>query len=208
MVNYVAATNMIQTSKQTIAREPRTIRLKNNSPLIGAGTSSFESAAGNTYAAPTVDISGNSRPNPNGSKPDIGPIEIYLGEPGPSSRNVFDGLTTDTRKISRGYIFFALKGPNFNGNKFASDAIKKGAAYVVIDEENIVYLENPSLGAEDFAFFLQDVPGTMFRLGVAGDKGCAPLHSGYFSLDERSLELGIKILSHTILMFTKSSQES
>ena len=43
MVNYVAATNMIQTSKQTIVRESRTIRLKNNSPLIGAGTSSFES---------------------------------------------------------------------------------------------------------------------------------------------------------------------
>lgn len=73
-----------------------------------------------------------------------------------------------------------------------------------MDEKNIIYLEKPSLGAEDFAFFLQDVPGTMFRLGVAGDKGCAPLHSGYFSLDERSLELGIKILSQTIIMFTKS----
>jgi len=73
-----------------------------------------------------------------------------------------------------------------------------------IDEENIVYLENPSLGAEDFAFFLQDVPGTMFRLGVAGDKGCAPLHSGNFSLDERSLELAIKILAHTIIMSTET----
>ena len=67
--------------------------------MIGAGTSSFESAAGNTYAAPSVDISGNSRPNPNGSKPDIGPIEMYLGEPGPSSRNVFDGLTTDNIEL-------------------------------------------------------------------------------------------------------------
>ncbi len=75
-----------------------------------------------------------------------------------------------------------------------------------MDKENIVYLENPSLGAEDFAFFLQDVPGTMFRLGVAGDQGCAPLHSGYFSLDERSLELGIKILSQTIVMATRPSQ--
>ena len=75
-----------------------------------------------------------------------------------------------------------------------------------MDEESIVYLENPSLGAEDFAFFLQDVPGTMFRLGVAGDQGCAPLHSGHFSLDERSLELGIKILSQTIVMATKASQ--
>jgi amidohydrolase len=76
-----------------------------------------------------------------------------------------------------------------------------------MDEKNIVYLENPSLGAEDFAFFLQDVPGTMFRLGVAGDKGCAPLHSGHFSLDEKSLELGIKILAQTIVMSTKSTLE-
>jgi amidohydrolase len=76
-----------------------------------------------------------------------------------------------------------------------------------MDEKNIVYLENPSLGAEDFAFFLQDVPGTMFRLGVAGDQGCAPLHSGYFSLDERCLELGIKILSQTIVMSTKPTRK-
>ena len=75
-----------------------------------------------------------------------------------------------------------------------------------IEENNIVYLENPSLGAEDFAFFLQDVPGTMFRLGVSGEKGCAPLHSGYFSLDERSLELGIKILCQTMITFNKSLQ--
>ncbi len=74
-----------------------------------------------------------------------------------------------------------------------------------IDEENIVYLETPSLGAEDFAFFLQDVPGTMFRLGVSGENGCAPLHSGYFSLDERSLELGIKILCQTIIMSASNS---
>ncbi len=73
-----------------------------------------------------------------------------------------------------------------------------------MDEENIVHLENPSLGAEDFAFFLQDVPGTMFRLGVSGKQGCAPLHSGYFSLDEKSLELAVKILSQTIVLSTKS----
>ena len=65
-------------------------------------------------------------------------------------------ITTDTRKISEGCIFFALKGPNFNGNKFASDAIKKGAAYVVIDEENIE-LKNKS-------FLVQDVLTTLQKL--------------------------------------------
>jgi len=43
-------------------------------------------------------------------------------------------ITTDTRKITNGCVFFALKGPNFNGNKFAAEAITKGAKYVVIDE--------------------------------------------------------------------------
>ena len=43
-------------------------------------------------------------------------------------------VTTDTRKIKEGDIFFALKGPNFNGNKFAAEALRQGAAYVVADE--------------------------------------------------------------------------
>jgi UDP-N-acetylmuramoyl-tripeptide--D-alanyl-D-alanine ligase len=44
-------------------------------------------------------------------------------------------VTTDTRKISAGSIFFALKGANFNGNLFAKDALNLGAEYAVIDED-------------------------------------------------------------------------
>lgn len=43
-------------------------------------------------------------------------------------------VQTDTRKLKPGDIFFALKGNNFNGNAYASEAIKAGAAYAVIDE--------------------------------------------------------------------------
>lgn len=43
-------------------------------------------------------------------------------------------VDTDTRKIREGSIFFALKGENFNGNKFAAQALEKGARYAVIDE--------------------------------------------------------------------------
>lgn len=45
------------------------------------------------------------------------------------------GVTTDTRKIKSNELFFALKGDNFNGNTFAWQAIKKGAGYAVIDEQ-------------------------------------------------------------------------
>ncbi|TAI49737.1 UDP-N-acetylmuramoyl-tripeptide--D-alanyl-D-alanine ligase [Flagellimonas allohymeniacidonis] len=44
-------------------------------------------------------------------------------------------VSTDTRKITPDCLFFALKGPNFNGNEFASEALKKGAAYAVVDEK-------------------------------------------------------------------------
>ena len=43
-------------------------------------------------------------------------------------------IQTDTRKLQPGDIFFALKGPNFNGNKFARQALDAGAAFAVTDE--------------------------------------------------------------------------
>ncbi len=44
-------------------------------------------------------------------------------------------VQTDTRKLKKGYIFFALSGPNFNGNKFALHALKAGASYAIVDED-------------------------------------------------------------------------
>jgi len=43
-------------------------------------------------------------------------------------------IQTDTRKLKEGDFFVALKGPNFNGNKFALQALTNGAAYALIDE--------------------------------------------------------------------------
>ena len=42
-------------------------------------------------------------------------------------------ISTDTRKITAGSIFFALKGENFDANTFAEKAIEAGAVYAVID---------------------------------------------------------------------------
>jgi len=47
----------------------------------------------------------------------------------------YPSVQTDTRKIKKGDIFFALKGPNFNGNSFAKNAIDAGAAYAIVDEK-------------------------------------------------------------------------
>lgn len=57
-------------------------------------------------------------------------------------------VQTDTRKLKKGDLFFALKGEHFNGNHFAKQALDAGAAYAVVDEtvnlndERIIHVED------------------------------------------------------------------
>ena len=50
--------------------------------------------------------------------------------------SVAEGLSvsTDTRNLPAGCVFFALKGENFNGNRYAAQALEKGAQLAVVDE--------------------------------------------------------------------------
>jgi amidohydrolase len=73
------------------------------------------------------------------------------------------------------------------------------AAVELLGRERVQWLEQPSLGAEDFAELLDGVRGTMFRLGVAGPNGCTPLHSNTFAPDEGALEVGVKVLALSLL---------
>ena len=43
-------------------------------------------------------------------------------------------ISTDTRTLKKGALFFALSGPNFDGNRFATEALEKGAQNVVVDD--------------------------------------------------------------------------
>src|SRR5215213_8885904 len=53
--------------------------------------------------------------------------KIYLQNP---------SIQTDTRKLQKDDLFFALKGASFNGNAFAKNAIDSGAGYAIIDDKN------------------------------------------------------------------------
>jgi len=52
-----------------------------------------------------------------------------------------NGVATDTRCIEPNQLFFALKGDNFNGNKFALEALKNDAGYAIIDENEYAKTE-------------------------------------------------------------------
>ena len=48
-----------------------------------------------------------------------------------------EGISIDSRKIKKNSIFFSLKGENFDGNKFANEALDKGALYSVVDDKGV-----------------------------------------------------------------------
>ena len=84
-------------------------------------------------------------------------------------------------------------------NDAALTNLVAGAAVDLLGSPQVQWLEQPSLGAEDFAALLDGVRGTMFRLGVAGPQGCTPLHSCTFAPDEGALAVGVKVLTLSLL---------
>lgn len=94
-------------------------------------------------------------------------------------KSSFDKLSTDTRKIEEGSIFIALKGENFNGNKFARKAAEKGAALCIIDEisetdmkqygdSSVILVKDTKQAILDLAEFYR---GTLKKLKVVGITG-------------------------------------
>ncbi|HTE20163.1 MAG TPA: amidohydrolase [Armatimonadota bacterium] len=94
-------------------------------------------------------------------------------------------------------------GPqSVNNDSTMTDLIRE-AARDLLGEERLDVISRPSMGGEDFAFYLDHVPGAMFRLGCASPSaGNAPLHSPAFDLDERALAIGAKVLARAAVLWS------
>jgi len=77
---------------------------------------------------------------------------VYLAHP---------SVTTDSRKVEEGQIFFALKGERFDGNQYAAEVLTKGASAVVVDDAE-VYASLPA----DRAFLVPDVLTALQQLAA------------------------------------------
>jgi UDP-N-acetylmuramoyl-tripeptide--D-alanyl-D-alanine ligase len=86
------------------------------------------------------------------------------------------GVTTDTRKIREGNIYFALSGENFDGNAFAGDALKKGCSFAVVDKAEYVkssqyiLVEDSLKALQDLASCHRDRLSIPF-IGITGTNG-------------------------------------
>ncbi|QBQ42828.1 UDP-N-acetylmuramoyl-tripeptide--D-alanyl-D-alanine ligase [Sphingobacterium psychroaquaticum] len=85
-------------------------------------------------------------------------------------------ISTDTRTIPEGSIFFALRGEKFNANTFAAQALATGASYVVVDEANYV-VDDRCILVDDVLSTLQQLANfhrqqlTIPVIGVTGTNG-------------------------------------
>ncbi len=85
-------------------------------------------------------------------------------------------ISTDTRKIEKDSIFFALKGANFNGNSFASEALAKGAAYAIVDEDEyavtdrIILVSDVLIALQELATFHRNHCSAKI-IGLTGSNG-------------------------------------
>jgi UDP-N-acetylmuramoyl-tripeptide--D-alanyl-D-alanine ligase len=88
----------------------------------------------------------------------------------------YPAISTDSRKIEKNCIFFALKGENFNGNKFATTALEQGGVCAIIDEPEYS-IPNKTILVDDVLQTLKDLANLHRRklglpiLAITGTNG-------------------------------------
>ncbi len=83
-------------------------------------------------------------------------------------------------------------------------SVIEAAAGAVLGSNKVVETHQ-SLGAEDFAWFLEDIPGALIRLGAALPDRTVDLHSASFDVDESAIETGIAVAGETLLRLLERS---
>jgi len=100
------------------------------------------------------------------------------------------------------YRFGYRFGTPVTVNDAAINALVSNVGSEVLGSENVITLEHPSLGAEDFAVYLERIPGAMFRLGVGADM--SPLHTPTYNFADAALPLGVELFTRTALRYLDS----
>lgn len=98
------------------------------------------------------------------------------------------------------FTYERMPGPPPLANHPAIAALVADAARDTLSADGVETEMHPSMIGEDFAEYLQTVPGAMFRLGL-GDT--APVHSDLFDFNDRAIPVGIEVLCRTALRFAE-----
>ena len=109
------------------------------------------------------------------------------------------GQTTDTRID----VHFHSGAPSVENSTELIDLLRI-AGTDALGREGIEFIPRPSMGGEDFSFYLAQVSGAMLRIGSSSDKvGGHPLHSPHFDIDEESLRVAARVMARAAIMWSQ-----
>lgn len=92
-----------------------------------------------------------------------------------------------------GKLDYSYSYPALINDKIETERIKK-LAISMLGKNNVMVKERPSMGVEDFSYFLKEKPGVFYHLGCGPEnKEGYPLHTSHFDLDEKSLIYGVAL---------------
>ncbi len=118
------------------------------------------------------------------------------------SEDVRDSIATAIRRIAENTAsaFRATACVTFGYDHYAplindpamADRVRQSVADT-LGPEALVELDHPSMGAEDFAFYLEKVPGAIFYLGNYAPGASHPIHSPYYIFNDDAIPIGIRV---------------
>ncbi len=110
-----------------------------------------------------------------------------------------------TSSMGASYEYRFTKGspPLINDDSITN--LIEETAKTLVGADNVIQLEHPTLGGEDFSFFLQKVQGAFFRLGTGNEKKDTrhPLHNEMFDADEDSIAVGVRVMANSVFNYLK-----
>lgn len=103
-----------------------------------------------------------------------------------------------------------VRGEPVGSNDPCVTDLVQRASQEILNPDCVIKESKPSLGSEDFAFYLQKVPGVMFKLGTRNEmRGIVhPLHHPGFIIDEDALPIGAAIMLQAAKRFLETGEVS
>jgi amidohydrolase len=111
---------------------------------------------------------------------------------------VIDDTIRSVEQFTEAQIFWSIphESPGLTNDDACTDLIIE-AAKLALGSENVHMMKESSMGGEDFAYYLEEIPGAYFRIGCSDGK-TRDIHTNDFDIDEKCMATAIKVFAETV----------
>ena len=117
---------------------------------------------------------------------------------------IIDDTIQSVEKLTDAKIEWDIphSSPGLTNDSACTDIVIK-AAKSALGEENVEIMQDSSMGGEDFAYYLEKIPGAYFRIGC-NDGKTRDIHTNDFNLDEQCMATAIKVFAESVSQYFQS----